>query len=951
MKHLLSQIRGLLREEPALVAVLGVGLLFRITGLFSDIPFPDPLQSSFHPDEAIIITGAVEFPRHILTNNNFVYPTFFAYALGILTLPLRPLFAVLDLSGETFTHVVTVIGRLGSVLAGTGAILLTYVFARELYDKRRALLASIFLCLALYHAHNSSFLTPDVLTSFLLLLVVFLLRRAFLRSYDTFMFVLTGMVFGLLIGTKYPGGIVVVAVGILYAHALIRPGLGDAGRPRVSMGKLTANVFVCGGVAAVTFLATNPGIILHLGDFMSTIVGLQAEAETRTVQAQTVTAPWDHIRRTLNWTVGFPMAGLFLFGIVFPYKKTIYEISIIALVLAYFWYFGTALFARYVIMVIPLMAIIASNGAFWIYDRPGRPFRILGATVTGVVVAYSLGNCVNGVYWRLNDTRTQAAGFIDANLPPGTTFGMAYTRVNEPWHYLRWAYPKIDTVRFRYQDFLEYPMIVVRTSWQAIDREESPKLRQRLEELQDPDRGRYQLWATFKKQRPFPRWNKKARIFSRPEFASPEISIFARRYYGPYTTSKSYYEDNPRGYFDEADPREWLSLSFAYMFDAHLVLPAGAEIVRIVNDELPKDTTPWGIRLVQSGLSVQSNQQYTLTFRARADEPRLVPVGLGPMSPPWDTLGLYQEFEFTSAWKKFEESFVATADEENAGVWFGLAGDTGSVELADITLTRLSDNTTVEPDFPKYSVQYRFNESGCRDDDYPIPRRKDTMRILVLGDSYALGAGVHEPDTFASQLEWLLNERAAARSANTTYEVINCGVAGYGTRDARLFYESVGAKYQPDVVLLTMVPGDDRSWLDDIAMGRTSHLDEFDYQFALRPAAQEGPSASRLPDFAKMVQEILVLHGEIEARGARLNVVVFRNTRHQAWVHLVSEVSEGLRHTTIPVHDLGSALFEDRREQDLIVNSTDPRPNEIAHRLAARQILRFLDAQGVLEIQ
>ena len=82
-----------------------------------------------------------------------------------------------------------------------------------------------------------------------------------------------------------------------------------------------------------------------------------------------------------------------------------------------------------------------------------------------------------------------------------------------------------------------------------------------------------------------------------------------------------------------------------------------------------------------------------------------------------------------------------------------------------------------------------------------------------------------------------------------------------------------------------------------------------------------------------------------------MNVVVFRNTGHEAWARLVSEVSEGLRHTTIAVHDLGTALFGERREEDLIVHRTDQRPNEVAHRLAAREILRLLDAQGLLDVQ
>ena len=63
-----------LKEHKMLAAILGIGFLLRISGIFWGIPFPDALEGRYHPDEGQIIQGAIGFPGHILTNLQFYYP-------------------------------------------------------------------------------------------------------------------------------------------------------------------------------------------------------------------------------------------------------------------------------------------------------------------------------------------------------------------------------------------------------------------------------------------------------------------------------------------------------------------------------------------------------------------------------------------------------------------------------------------------------------------------------------------------------------------------------------------------------------------------------------------------------------------------------------------------------------------------------------------------------------
>jgi hypothetical protein len=77
------------------------------------------------------------------------------------------------------------------------------------------------------------------------------------------------------------------------------------------------------------------------------------------------------------------------------------------------------------------------------------------------------------------------------------------------------------------------------------------------------------------------------------------------------------------------------------------------------------------------------------------------------------------------------------------------------------------------------------------------------FRILVLGDSFMEADSVELNDTFYRQVEEL------ARAAGKNVEVINMGVAGYGTLQEYLVYRDIGQLYEPDLVLVGFFDGND----------------------------------------------------------------------------------------------------------------------------------------------
>ncbi len=103
----------------------------------------------------------------------------------------------------------------------------------------------------------------------------------------------------------------------------------------------------------------------------------------------------------------------------------------------------------------------------------------------------------------------------------------------------------------------------------------------------------------------------------------------------------------------------------------------------------------------------------------------------------------------------------------------------------------------------EYNAYAKVNSAGLMDREYSLAKPEGVYRILVLGDSFAEGLRVPMDATFHSILEEELN------AAGKRVEVINAGVAGWGTDQELLFYREIGRKYKPDMVLLAFFPGND----------------------------------------------------------------------------------------------------------------------------------------------
>lgn len=115
----------------------------------------------------------------------------------------------------------------------------------------------------------------------------------------------------------------------------------------------------------------------------------------------------------------------------------------------------------------------------------------------------------------------------------------------------------------------------------------------------------------------------------------------------------------------------------------------------------------------------------------------------------------------------------------------------------------LQPNTTYLYEIPEGKVSVTYNSEGWRDLEHAVEKPDGVFRILVLGDSFMEANSVQLGSTFHRKVEEL------ARAVGKNVEVINMGVAGYGTLQEYLVFQHIGHLYKPDLVLVGFFTGND----------------------------------------------------------------------------------------------------------------------------------------------
>lgn len=116
----------------------------------------------------------------------------------------------------------------------------------------------------------------------------------------------------------------------------------------------------------------------------------------------------------------------------------------------------------------------------------------------------------------------------------------------------------------------------------------------------------------------------------------------------------------------------------------------------------------------------------------------------------------------------------------------------------------LVPNTTesAAPDWLGYTATYTYNNDALNERrNYDVNKPVNVFRIITLGDSFTFGQFVDTKDNWTEKLEDMLNQPSSKKCGYSHFEVINLGMPGYDVPYIIHRYETVGKKYDPDLII------------------------------------------------------------------------------------------------------------------------------------------------------
>lgn len=150
-------------------------------------------------------------------------------------------------------------------------------------------------------------------------------------------------------------------------------------------------------------------------------------------------------------------------------------------------------------------------------------------------------------------------------------------------------------------------------------------------------------------------------------------------------------------------------------------------------------------------------------------------------------------------------------------------GESDMVPIRRSTAVRFTGDDLIYEFVPSKSTRSRgtmlhANAFGMRDKEYPLAKPDSTYRIALLGASVVMASGVEQPQGFEALVEERLNrERPSDRFASI--EILNFAVPGYAFHQFAATAERKVFKFQPDVVLMAALAGDNDVTMNVISSG------------------------------------------------------------------------------------------------------------------------------------
>lgn len=255
-------------------------------------------------------------------------------------------------------------------------------------------------------------------------------------------------------------------------------------------------------------------------------------------------------------------------------------------------------------------------------------------------------------------------------------------------------------------------------------------------------------------------------------------------------------------------------------------------------------------------------------------------------------------------------------------------------------------------------VPVSINSEGLRDREFSLEKPPGVYRVMMLGDSTTFGWGVRQEDTAAKFLERKLS--AALPAGYSGVEVMNAGVGNYDTVQEVTYYETIGWKYHPDLVVLVFFINDpepvpvekkgfliDRSYLIAFA---TNRIDGVMRHAGVRPDWKTYYASlynDDRPGFQACKKALVSLANSTRNHDAKLLVALLPelhqiNDDSYPFKAAHQKIKDVIAAENVSGLELIDGLKDHGPEETLWVTALDDHPNAKANNLIADQLEQWI---------
>lgn len=374
-----------------LAGILALTLLLRLYGIDWGLPTSLNPNSSYHPDEELLLRWSLWLAQGRLVDKEFIYGGTFYFLI------LRACIYFSDMlrefiGGFNALANAILIARYLQVFLALLTVLLVYECGRLLYDRKTGLVAALVLAMAPAHVVATQTVRPDAISVFLVALIA-LLAAKLLRSEPSGygrLLVYSGIVIGATAALRLP----LIGFGLLSMLAYV------IARQRSNGGPLWRWLFDWSALwfavtIVLTYIVLSPHTLMYPDAF---IVGIKM-----TMKYETAVFPdavdrgpiiFQYTWRLLHQALGYPAYFLALGGMVYAMVRRRAEDKILlAGVGLYFIMLASVTWTvvRYTLPMLPLLALLSGVVASAIFDQVRRAYaRGVFLAMAGFLLVWTL---------------------------------------------------------------------------------------------------------------------------------------------------------------------------------------------------------------------------------------------------------------------------------------------------------------------------------------------------------------------------------------------------------------------------------------------------------------------------------------------------------------------------------------------------------------------------------